>query len=462
MRHLLLLITAAASLSAQRPEDLISSGPMIGHVTETTANLWIRTTTPARVAFKYWPKGKPEAALWSKTITTKAEDALCAEVTLTDLPFGVEYGFGVAINGDLAPLGRKLAFTTQPHWRWRTDPPDATIAIGSCAYHNDPPFDRPGKPYGDSDASIYQSIVKQKPDLMLWLGDNVYFREPDWSSGSAMLERYAKARTTPELQPLLSACPNYAIWDDHDFGGDNSDWTNPLKREALRAFDLFWANPRAGLDDTPGTFTRFTWSDVEFFLLDDRYYRTVNEWVLREGYSWKARDAEDKTMWGKRQLRWLCEGLVSSDHRFKVIVNGNQILNPAKDKETAQRYQSDLRALYHTIAAHRVTGVVILSGDRHYAEILKDEKALELFQKPYPLYEFTTSPLLSGLHELTEDERKNPLRIPGKVLDSIHNFGLLKLSGKGDDRTLTMECLDKHGQVRFSHAIKASELTFGR
>jgi len=421
MRQLVIWMMCAVSVVAQRPEDLISSGPMIGHVTETTAQLWARTTVPARVAFKYWPRGKPEAARWSNSVTTTADDALCAEVTLAGLPFGTEYRFGIAINGDLAPLPYKTAFKTQSHWRWRTTPPDFTIALGSCAYHNDPPFDRPGTPYGDGDASIYGAIVKAKPDLMLWLGDNIYFREPDWSSGSAMRARYAKARATSELQPLLAACPNYAIWDDHDFGPDNSDRSNPLRREALRAFELFWANPRGGLDEAPGTFSKFTWSDVEFFLLDDRYHRSPNEWAFPK-----------KTMWGERQLRWLMESLATSDHRFKVIVNGNQVLNPSPTKETAQNYQEDLTKLFTSIAAHRVEGVVFLTGDRHYAEMLKDTKTLGKLSvdKGYPLYEFTSSPLLSGLHKLTAAERKSDIRVPGKVLDSIHNFGLLHLSGE--------------------------------
>ena len=56
--------------------------------------------------------------------------------------------FPEALDGEEVALDRPLRFTTQPLWQWRTDPPSFTAALGSCAYVNDPPYDRPGDPYG--------------------------------------------------------------------------------------------------------------------------------------------------------------------------------------------------------------------------------------------------------------------------------------------------------------------------
>lgn len=411
---------------------------MIGHVTETEVSLWARTKVPARVAFKYWPEGNLEAARWSKTVTTRQEDALCTTIRIGGLPFGAGYRFAISINGDLAPLPYKTAFRTQPHWRWRRPPPDLTVAFGSCAYVNDPPFDRPGSPYGDEDFGIFDTIAETKPDLMLWVGDNVYFRETDWSSESGMRARYAKSRGIPDVQPLLATCPQYATWDDHDFGPDNSDWTNPLRGAALRTFKLFWANPGYGLEKTPGVFTRFTWSDVEFFLLDDRYHRSPNE--------------APKTMWGSEQLRWLTDALTSSDHAFKVVVNGNQVWNMHSPHETAVRYNEDVKRLATVIEQRRIDGVVFLSGDRHHTELLKVGERV-------PVYEFTSSPLLSGLHtEVTEQEQKNPQRVEGTFFNAERNFGLVRFTGKDAERTVTFECIDKDGLSRWTHAVKLSAL----
>ena len=440
MRSILFLMVVAGSAMAQRPEELLAAGPMVGHVTETQVSLWVRTAVPARVAFKYWPEGNMDAARGSRTVTTRREDALCTTVTIGSLPFGVRYRFGVAVNGDLASLPYKTGFKTQPHWRWRRPPPDLTVAIGSCAYVNDPPFDRPGKPYGAPDYGIFDSIARAQPDLMLWMGDNIYLREPDWSSASGILDRYKKSRGLPALQPLLAACPHYATWDDHDFGSNNSDWTNPLRDAALRAFKLFWANPGHGLPDAAGVFTRFTWADVEFFLLDDRYHRSPN--------------GAPRTMWGSRQLDWLGDALVSSEHPFKVIVNGNQVLNGnvGPGVESAAHFKADLTRLLKVIEERRVSGVVILSGDRHHTELLK------LGDGP-PIYEFTSSPLLSGLHDkLSPVEASNPLRVPGTLFNAERNFGMLRFTGEGKERAVTFECVDKDGGSQWTRTVKLSEL----
>ncbi len=46
---------------------------------------------------------------------------------------------------------------------------------------------------------------------MIWLGDNIYYREADWPNERAMRRRWEHARALPEMQPLLVTVHNYAI-----------------------------------------------------------------------------------------------------------------------------------------------------------------------------------------------------------------------------------------------------------
>ncbi|MFQ5739432.1 MAG: iron-containing alcohol dehydrogenase, partial [Acidobacteriota bacterium] len=62
-----------------------------------------------------------------------------------------------------------------------------------------------------------------------------------------LAEEYRRQREVPRLQPLLRSRPQLAIWDDHDYGLNDSDRTNPVKKEALRVFQQYWANPAYGL-----------------------------------------------------------------------------------------------------------------------------------------------------------------------------------------------------------------------
>ena len=112
---------------------------------------------------------------------------------------------------------------------------------------------------------------------MLWLGDNIYLREADWNTRTGIMYRYTHTRSLPEMQPLLASSINYAIWDDHDFGPNDADRSYHLKNTTLEAFKLFWANPTYGIVGDSGVATTFEWGDVQFFMLDNRYFRAPNE-----------------------------------------------------------------------------------------------------------------------------------------------------------------------------------------
>src|SRR6266542_3357417 len=102
----------------------------------------------------------------------------------------------------------------------------------------------------------------------------------------ALDARYRRQRSFEPLQRLLTAAPQVAIWDDHDYGPNDSDASYTLKGETLALFKRYWANPSYGLPEAPGVFGYAHLGDVDLFLLDDRYYRSAN----------RAQDRPDKTM----------------------------------------------------------------------------------------------------------------------------------------------------------------------
>ena len=76
----------------------------------------------------------------------------------------------------------------------------------------------------------------------------------------------------------------------------------------------------------------------------------------------------------------------------------------------------------------------------------------------YPLYDFTSSSLTAGLSTPRGPEVENPFRVPGTLVSDRHNFGLIRVSGPRTDRTMTLECRDVTGEVRWTHAIRARDL----
>ncbi len=445
------LLTASAGLLATpgvwAQQDFMAagsnlrSGPMLGFAEMTEVALWLQTRQPARTQIRYWPQDKPQAAQLSPVIVTTAERDHLAHFFLKALAFGTRYSYEVYLDGQRVVFPYVLAFQTQPMWSFRTDPPNFRVALGSCAYINDPAYDRPGQPYG-AHMEIFTAISRAQPDLMLWLGDNVYYREADWLTEAAMRYRYRQNRELKELQPLMASVHHYAIWDDHDYGPNDSDRSFRGREETLRVFKDYWLNPSYGTNQLPGVFGRFVWGDVEFFMLDDRYHRTP-----------QMADPQTREMLGAGQLQWLMEALTSSKATFKIIANGNQILNPIVNFEGWGKFPAEQQRFFVWLKTSGPPGVLFLSGDRHHTELICRKDLA-----PYPLYEFTSSPLTSGGSRL-EKEAVNPARIEGTwVTGGIRNFGLLEFSGPLKDRTLTLITQDNTGKERWRYTIKAQDL----
>lgn len=422
----------------------IKAGPMAGTTEITETNIWVQTTGPAQVAVRYWMADQPAMVKVSPVIHTTESRYYTAQFTLSRLEYGTEYQYEILLNGTPQVFSYPLTFTTQPLWQWRTDPPELKIALGSCLYINDPHFDRPGEPYG-GDPGILNTLAAQNPDMMLWLGDNIYYREADFYSESHLAYRFSHGRSVPELQPLLASTINIAIWDDHDYGPNNSDRSSRLREQALDIFKLFWANPGYGHGKTAGVFTRYQLGDVEFFLLDDRYHRAPN-----------SLEAEDKPFLGKAQLQWLQDALLNSRAPFKFIVCGNQVTNTFAGYEVYARYTSEYDQFMSFLQREKIEGVIFLSGDRHFTELLKTDR-----REAYPIYEFTSSPLTSGTYSSLDesDEYTNPLRVGGTLVYQERNFGILNITGPRKNRRLTMETYTADGTKAWSVSIDAAELT---
>jgi len=115
-------------------------------------------------------------------------------------------------------------------------------------------------------------------------------------------------------------------------------------------------------------------------------------------------------------------------------------------------YRNEQQKLLQWIQTQKISGVLFLSGDLHLTELLKvTPKGF------YPLYDFTSSALTSGLNT-SGKEAANPALVPGTLVDDMHNFGLLRFAGPRTERRVTLECYDKDGKKRWQHEITAKEL----
>ena len=379
-----------------------------------------------------------------------AQSDCTAALRIGDLESGTAYRYTVhpRAGGDVLAAG---SFRTQVHWQYRSDPPTLRIAAGSCAYLNDGKYDRPGKPYGGGE-EIFDAIAATSADLMLWLGDNIYLRDPEWTSRDGINRRYRYYRSHPSLQRLWQAMPHIAIWDDHDFGPDDADASFVNRQWTLEMFKRYWPMPCATPAD--GMYGMVTVGDVDIFMLDDRSYRYPNRWP----------EGPEKAMYGPTQMQWLKAALVYSRAPFKLVAGGTQFFNKVARAqpgapyrgETWANFPAEQEGLRRFLDETRVPGVVFLSGDRHLAQMFRLERP-----GLYPLHEITTSPLTAGaVANPAEAERNNPDMVPGTMYNA-RNFAMITVSGPRAQRALTVELRDTNGGKRWEWRATAAELAEG-
>ena len=422
-------------------QDLINSGPMVGYSTMQEVLLWVQTEERAKVHFEYYEIDNPKVKFSTDKIETEKKNGYVAKLIADQVIPGKKYKYEVYINNYKIERNYAMEFQTQELWKWRTDPPDVKFIIGSCSYINEPKFDRPGKPYG-SNFEIFNSINKKNPDFMLWLGDNTYLREPDWNSRTGFIKRYSHTRAFPELQPLLASTHHYATWDDHDYGPNNSDGSFWLKETASEIFKLFWGNPNYDVTGKGGITGFFQWSDLDFFLLDNRYHRTANNNLTG-----------NRQMLGKDQIDWLINALSFSQASFKFVAVGGQVISNGAVYENYATYPDERKYLLDKIREAKIEGVIFLDGDRHHTILSKMQETKNV----YPLYDLTCSSLTAGVNN--DNEPYNSFKLE-ETFVNVNNFGMLNVTGPTNDRELTIQIFDKDGKELWIKSIKANDLKY--
>lgn len=432
-------------------------GPVLGPVSMRTAKLWAATESKTAIAtVQVWAKGKPQQKQVVRTLPTdKNAPYHFQQFEVVNLEPATTYEYEVTLKD--GPTHQppvvmgKGSFTTQALFQWRSNAPDFSFIAGSCAYFNEPRFDRPGKPYG-GDSSIFETMAKEQAAFMLWLGDNWYTRDVDYSNEWGMWYRAYRDRSSPSLKQLWANMPHLAIWDDHDYGPNDYGKSFQFKQTSREVFRHMWMNPTYG-ENNEGIYGKYTYADVDFFMMDDRWWRDFDE--LPDSINGKPNAY--KRMYGKQQLEWLKNELRYSKNNphisFRIIVTGSQVLNPGSPLDKLLDFPIEYNELMEFIKAEKIPGILFLTGDRHHTEIIKVQHA-----GLYPMYDITCSPLTSGTHAFGGKEANNPWRILG--IDKLQNYGRISISGPRSKRVMKVEFLGVKGEALGQWQVGEQELRF--
>jgi alkaline phosphatase D len=443
------LALAALSLAASAHAGQLVWGPMLGYRSHREVFLSLEVKNAKTVALDYWLAGKPETkqTLTQQDLAVTPAGGQIAQFRVGMLEMGASYEYALAIDGEKITPAAPARFQTTTLWEWRTPPPDFSFLVGSCLYINEPRFDRPGDGYGKTRETL-KLAAETGADFMVWLGDNWYYREADYSSISGLWHRAQHDRSIPEMQKLLGVMHHYATWDDHDYGPNDPNWSFEFKDEALSIFKAYWGNPSYGERDHPGVYTKWYWGDAAFILMDDYFYRDD----FRPNQDTEA----SKLQWGRRQMEWLKQSLLQihtqGHYTFKFIGNGTQFLQTLVRGSSHEGYRREREELLQFIAAHGITGVVFLTGDVHHSGVYRRRVG------QHWVYEITSSPLAAASWNVENSPKANdPLVVKGTLVGD-QNFVQVRVTGADAERALVVTCTDKQGVKRFEHVIKATDI----
>ncbi len=354
---ILLLLQTPSPGTPVRP---ISHGPVLGGASSTSMVIWARfhATLPARVTWSTQPD-LSQASHTTWQVPGEPQD-YTLRFRLSGLQPETTYFYAIE-------TGAPFPWRSET-WSFRTPPaPDQRRTFRVAVFTDASSVDLP--------ARAYRSAAADEPDLVLQIGD-LDHRNPaelraspsidswrrmhrqhlgDWQGGRAL---------TTWLTPFV---PFYHIWDDHDYGANNSDRTAPWKGLALQAFREYFPLPPTLPDPDHGLWYSFRYAQAEFFVLDLRSQRDPNN----------DPDGPGKSMLNGEELPngqnvWLKQSLLASTARWKFLISSSCWNPRGKQVDSWALFQHEQQALLAFLRRNRIQGVIVISGDIHSGGAIDD------------------------------------------------------------------------------------------
>ncbi len=292
----------------------------------------------------------------------------------------------------------------------------------------------------DAPQPLWKPILADRPDLWIWMGDNIYGDSPVMDTLRA---KYARQNANPDYQRLKASTPIIGVWDDHDYGINDGDKRFAQKKESRDLmFDFLGMPADAKERNREGGYAAHTYGtgdqQVKVILLDGRYFRDTLSRIDRQ-YQVNLTGQ----MLGDAQWKWLEKELNTSTARVNFIISGVQFLSTEHVYEKWANFPKEREKLLDLIARSGVQNPILLSGDRHIAEIMK----LVDSRFPKGLFEVTASGLTHTWSGMAEE--KNSLRVSGLIAQL--NYGLASFDWTKDE--VLIEIKGENGHIHAQQTI---------
>jgi alkaline phosphatase D len=402
-------------------------GPMLGQSTGTGISIWLRTASACAVKVTVLEQGSLNSVGNGVAKSLAATD-YTAVVRVDGLQPNRDYEYTVTLGGQRLPELYRFHTLAAKHQQTKF-----RVAFGG------------GAGFVPANEYAWNTIVEQRPDVLMLLGDNTYSDAPEMPEMQHYC--YYRRQSRPEFRSLVSQVPVYTIWDDHDFG-TNDCQGGPLVEEPFwkvpvwNVFKNNWVNPGYGNGmSQPGCWYDYYVGDVHFIMLDGRTYRDL-----------RPIDESLPTMLGPVQTKWLKRTIKESSGVFTVLVSPVPWVFGAKgdSKDTWNGFKQERKEILDVVKQSRKSGVLLMSADRHRSDLWKIQQT-----GMYPLYEFNSS-------RLTNQHVHPEMAGAEFSYNKKQSFGIVDFDTTTSDPKVEYRIINIDGKQIYSRQISRSEITYDR
>ena len=402
----------------------LTHGPMLGQLTAHSASVWLRSNGPQQISI-HVKHGDGRMIEHSVLFSPKTEDDYSYRFLVKGLEPNQTYAYEVWIDNQ----------QVGPSHRFRTPAAQGGSGQFKLGFGGGAGF----TPWYER---MWDTLATHELDLFLALGDNVYIDHPE----RPITQKYCyfRRQSREEYRRFIGSTAQYAIWDDHDFtyndqrGGPEKD-TPYWKRDVLEIFQQNWNNPSyGGGTENPGIWFDFSMGDVDFFLLDCRYYRE------------NPKDNPTASMLGAVQKQWLKDQLKASTATFKIIASSVPWAEGTKpgSLDTWDGHPEEREEIFSFLESEKIEGVLLISADRHRSDAWRMDRP-----NGYPLYDFMSS-RLTNVHV----HKVMPASLFG--YNKTPSFGMLEFDTTKEDPQLIYRILSIENEEIHRMTIYRSMLSF--
>ena len=314
------------------------------------------------------------------------------------------------------------------------------IGFGSCSHQS-------------RSQAFWEPILSHNPDYFIFGGDNIY---SDTYNMELQWKKYQQLAAHEGFQKLKRQSVIMATWDDHDYGLNDSGAEFREKEGSRENFLNFWEVPKKSpRRNNPGVCDArvidIGGKRLQFILLDTRYFRS--ELVKREHREqgegrYGQNTSRQATVLGSEQWAWLEEQL-RQPADIRIFVSSIQVVPEDHYWEAWINFPLERSRLFKMIRATKADGIIMLTGDRHMAELSRHDKAVD-----YPLYDLTSSGLNMGRGGYWPEPNRH--RIGEQFFEN--NFGLVIIDWETDP-LISLQIRDLKNRVVLQEDIRLSTIS---